>query len=39
MSKRMSKGEFQESLGVLNPVGHAMLAFADDSIAADAAAA
>ena len=30
MSKRMTKGEFQESLGAFNPVGHAVLAFADD---------
>jgi len=29
MSKRMTKGEFQESLGALNPVGHAVLAFRD----------
>ena len=39
MSKRMTKGEFQESLGALNPVGHAVLAFADDATAADAKAA
>jgi len=39
MSKRMSKGEFQESLGVLNPVGHAVLAFANDAVAAEANAA
>jgi len=39
MSKRMTKGEFQESLGVLNPVGHAVLALADDSVAAEAKAA
>ena len=36
MSKRMTKGEFQESLGALNPVGHAVLAFASDAIAGDA---
>jgi hypothetical protein len=36
MSKRMTKGEFQESLGALNPVGNAILAFASDGIAADA---
>ena len=29
MSKRMTKGEFQESLGAFNPVGHSVLAFAD----------
>jgi hypothetical protein len=39
MSKRMTKGEFQESLGALNPVGHAVLAFADDDAAAEAKAA
>ena len=38
MSKRMTKGEFQESLGALNPVGHDVLAFANDAIAADARA-
>ena len=36
MSKRMTKGEFQESLGALNPVGHAVLALADDDTARDA---
>ena len=36
MSKRMTKGEFQESLGALNPVGHAVLALADDDTAAQA---
>ena len=39
MSKRMTKGEFQESLGALNPVGHAVVAFVDDASAADARAA
>ena len=39
MSKRMTKGEFQESLGALNPVGNAVLAFASDAVAADAKAA
>ncbi len=38
MSKRMTKGEFQESLGALNPVSHDVLAFANDAIAADARA-
>ena len=38
MSKRMTKGEFQQSLGALNPVGHAVLAFANDAIAGDAKA-
>ena len=39
MSKRMTKGEFQESLGALNPVGHAVLAFADDDTAREAKSA
>jgi hypothetical protein len=36
MSKRMTKGEFQKSLGALNPVGHAILAFASDAVADEA---
>ena len=36
MSKRMTKGEFQELLGALNPVGHTVLAFADDGTAKNA---
>ncbi len=36
MSKRMTKGEFQESLGALNPVGNTILAFASDAVADDA---
>jgi hypothetical protein len=36
MSKRMTKGEFQASLGALNPVGHTVLAYASDALAADA---
>jgi len=39
MSKRMTKGEFQESLGALDPVDHAILAFENDSVAGDAAKA
>ena len=38
MSKRMTKGKFQESLGALNPVGHVVLAFANDAIAGAAKA-
>ncbi len=34
MSKRMTKGQLQESLGAFNPVGHAVLAFADDGATA-----
>jgi hypothetical protein len=36
MSRRMRKGEFQASLGALNPVGHSVLAFANGALAADA---
>ena len=36
MSKRMTKGELQESLGAFNPVDHTVLAFPDDQAAADA---
>ncbi len=36
MSKRMTRGELQESMGAFNPVGHAVLALADDSAAGSA---
>ncbi|MEO7056856.1 MAG: hypothetical protein ABI281_09170 [Caldimonas sp.] len=38
MSKRITKGELDEmrTLGALNPVGHAVLAFESDAAAADA---
>ena len=36
MSTRMTKGELQESMGAFNPVGHSVLAFADDKTAAEA---
>ena len=36
MSERMTKSQLQQSLGAFNPVGHAVLAFADDQAAADA---
>ena len=38
MSKRMTKGELDEmrTLGALNPVGHAIVVFASDAVAADA---
>jgi hypothetical protein len=39
MSKRMTKGELQASMGAFNPVGHAVLAFADDRAAGEAAKA
>jgi len=39
MSKRMTKDELQESLGAFNPVGHSVLAFADDKTAGEAAQA
>ena len=36
MSKRMTKSELQESMGAFNPVGHTVLAFASDPVAASA---
>ena len=38
MSKRMTKGDLDEmrTLGALNPVGHAILAFVSDGVAGDA---
>ncbi len=36
MAKRMTKSELQESLGAFNPVGHAVIAFPSDAVAADA---
>ena len=38
MNKRMTKGELDamRTLGALNPLGHAILAFANDGVAADA---
>ena len=36
MAKRMTKSELQDSLGAFNPVGHAVLAFGSDAVAADA---
>jgi hypothetical protein len=36
MSKRMTKGELQESLGAFNPVGHAVVALPSDDAAAQA---
>lgn len=36
MANRMTKSELQESLGAFNPVGHAVLAFTSDAVAADA---
>ena len=39
MSKRMTRGELQESLGAFNPVGHSVLAFPDDKTADEAAKA
>ena len=33
---RMTKGEFQQAFGALNPVGHAILAFENDAVAAAA---
>ena len=41
MSKRITKDELDEmrTLGALNPVGHAILAFENDDVAAEAAKA
>jgi hypothetical protein len=36
MSTRMTKSELPQSLGAFNPVGHAVLAFANDDVAARA---
>lgn len=36
MSTRMTKSELPQSLGAFNPVGHAVLAFASDDVAAKA---
>ena len=36
MTKRMTKSELPHSLGAFNPVGHAVLALADDRAAAEA---
>jgi len=36
MSTRMTKSELPQSLGAFNPVGHAVLAFANDDIAGQA---
>jgi hypothetical protein len=35
----MTKGEFQESLGAFNPVGHSVLALTNDAVAAQARSA
>ena len=37
--KRLTKEDIRESTGVLNPVGHAVLAFKDDAVTATAASA
>ena len=36
---RLTKDDIQKSTGILNPVGHVILAFKDDAVAADAVAA
>ena len=36
MSKRMTKGELQESLGAFKPAGHAVIAVENDQAAGDA---
>jgi hypothetical protein len=37
--KRLTKEELQKSTGILNPVGHVVIAFADDAVTAQAAEA
>ena len=36
MRKRMTRDEFEQSFGALNPVGHVVIAFDSDAVAADA---
>ena len=36
MSKRLTKDDIQSGTGILNPVGHVVLAFKDDAVAAAA---
>jgi hypothetical protein len=39
MKKRMTRDQFEQSFGALNPVGHVVIAFDSDAVAADARAA
>ena len=36
MKKRMTRDQFEQSFGALNPVGHVVIAFDSDTVAADA---
>ena len=36
MKQRMTRDEFEQSFGALNPVGHVVIAFDSDKVAADA---
>ncbi|HEY9067822.1 MAG TPA: hypothetical protein VIO33_22750 [Burkholderiaceae bacterium] len=38
-AKRLTKEDIRKSTGILNPVGHIVLAFKNDAVAADAVAA
>jgi hypothetical protein len=38
-AKRLTKEEIRNSTGILNPVGHVVLAFKDDAVTAEAVAA
>lgn len=39
MSKRLTKEDIRNTSGILNPIGHIVLAFKDDAVTADAVAA
>jgi len=39
MSKRLTKEDVRKTTGILNPIGHVVLAFKDDIVTADAVAA
>jgi hypothetical protein len=37
--KRLTKEDIRQSIGILNPIGHVVLAFKDDAVTAEAVAA
>jgi hypothetical protein len=37
--KRLTKEDIRQSIGILNPIGHGVLAFKDDAVTAEAVAA
>jgi hypothetical protein len=37
--KRLTKEDIRQSIGILNPIGHVVLAFEDDAVTAEAVAA